>query len=928
MKTAKLFLILYSIFILNIAQAITLNGLVKNQGETFNFEISGQKNWDYDLSRIKEKNQTKVQLLIKSISEDSINKIKNIDNPYVQAISVQQRLSDKKWLIEFTLKNDDVETFDYLTDQPSKLIVDFYLNTNEKSDLVTKDEPTVKPSKAVVNSKKAPKKAVVLKNDESEVVKDRKPAEADYLILEHPGGIETSPLLKSGLNDGADAFLQRFVVKDIEINERSILKSDNNYYLKFPMLETNFSFWEKMKTSPPVYQFQNGKTDENKQVRLIQKLFEKKRFQVFKKTVEWFENKYPKSEYLESIAFMKADSLLELWKLEKKDQYYEQAQFAYLQALDKYPKSALAERTSLMLGLLSVDKSDYMTAIRRFNNHIENQNFKNRISNEYAQLGLSFSLSKIKKLNDAVAVMDKLEKESKNPLVQAEAAFRRADFYFEDKKYAEAIENYKMALAKYSSLQHLFPNANFNQMEAYFWSKKFKDAHQSGLDFVTQFHSHPLAPYALTRVAELLEILGAEQSKAVGAYLETYFRYGDNPKTIVARLHLLSTRMKSMKDEEVKQTIAKMDELSKKSDLVNVDQFKTVMIADGYTRHGDHEKSIEILSDFYKQNPNRPDSRQVTRRIIGNIFDQIKNSADAGKFKDVMQTYQKYSDTWLNHQDRIDTDYYLGIAYDKAGDYEVALQKYLKTQKNMNSIKGTEKEKWVAATENLPTEDNLSLHIADTNFQLKNYQQAYQSLEKIKEPHLLSEPDQILRIQMASSLYEQKGDMDTSMRYLSELVRVWNGKPELSIGVMLRLAEMQNKKNNTEAAQGTLEKIVEIAEKNNKVNIREVIKAANLSADLYKQENKIDDAIKKYSFILDKYESDNILSEERYKLGELLFKKGELKKAETVWAQLKGKGSEFWAKISANKLKQSQWKDDYKKYLKRIPAMSKIEEQQ
>ena len=904
-------------------QAAELQGLVKNQGETFNFELAGQKNWDYDLKRVKDKKQTKIQLLIKATDENSISKISQIENPFVEKVSVSKQATPGQWLIEFVLKNESVDTFDYLTDQPSKLIVDFYLNDKLKNDLVVRPEPatTRKQSK---NSKLNSAVKSASNND----VLLRKPAEADFLKIEQPGGIETSALLKTGLSDGADSFFGRFVIRDVEINERSILRSDNNYYLKFPMLESEFTFWTMMKKNPPVYQFQGSSTPEEKQVQLLKTLFNKKRYLVYKQTAEWFANKFPNSKYLESIAYMNGDALIELWKQEKNDKFFELGQFAYLQAIEKYPKSILTERTSLMLGFLALDKSDYMTAIRRFNNHIENKNFKKQISNEYAKLGLAFSYSKINKLNDAVEEMNHLEKESNNNLVQAEAAFRRADFYFDANKYDLAIENYDKALKKNESLAYLFPNTHFNKMESYFWKRKYKEAHQSGLDFAKNFPSHPFAPYALTRVGELLEILGADQSRSVGSFLETYFRYGDSPKTVIARLHLLSTRMKNMKDEEVQKTIAKMDELSLKSELLNIDQFKTTMISDGFTRRMDHDKAIEILSDFYQKNPNRPDVKQVTKRITRNIFDQIKYYSDLGKHREVLKVYQKYSDTWLKHRDRIDTDFFLGLAYEKAGEFDVALQKYIQVDENLQSIKGTEKEKWVSVTEDNPSEDNLHLRIADCYFQNKKFQQAYQQVEKIKSPHLLSEPDQVLRVQLASRLYEQKGDLDTAMRYLTELVRVWNGKPELAVDAVLNLAEMQIKKNSLEDAQKSFEKVLDISEINKKVTARQVIQAANGSADLYLKDNKMDEAAKKYSFVLDRFDTVENLAEERYKLGDIYFKKGELKKAENIWSKLKPSDAAMLIKITKNKLQEAQWKDEYKKYLKRIPAMSKIEDQQ
>lgn len=925
MKIIKIFLLFFFLFTTTSLFANELNGLVKNQGETFNFELAGQKNWDYDLKRIKDKKQTKIQLFVKAEEGQlNLNKIKNIDNPFVQSINVKGP-QDGKWIIEFILKNENVDTFDYLTDQPSKLIVDFYVNDNQQEVTTLKvDLPEVKKNKkAKIISAKNSKKYLNAKND-----KKRKPAEADYLQIDQPGGIETSALLKSGLSDGADAYFDRFIIRDIEINEKSILKSDSNYYLKFPMLEMDFLFWNAMKMNPPLYQFQENKSDENKLAQLLKTLFDKKRFLVFGKTAEWFEKKYKASKYLESIAFMKGDALIELWRQEKNDKLYELGQFAYSQALEKYPQSALAERTSLMLGLLALDKMDYMTAIRRFHIHIENNNFKNRISNEYARLGLGFSYSKINKLAGAINEMNNLEKESKNPLVQAEAAFRRADFNFDSKKFDSAIEAYNLALTKYPTLAHLFPNTQFNKMESYFWRKQYPEAHQAGLEFARKFPSHPYAPYALTRVGELLDILGADQSRSVGAFLETYFRYGDSPKTIIARLHLLSTRMKSMKEEELKQTIAKMEELSQKSELINIDQFKVTMIADGFTRRADYEKAIDILSNFFQKNPNRSDSKQVTKRIVRNIFDQIRNFSDNGQYKEVLKTYQKYSDTWLKHQNRIDTDFLLGLAYENAGDYNVALEKYSKTLQNMQSIKGTEKEKWLAVAENLPSEDHLNLRLASCDFQIKNYQKSFEQLEKIKEPYLLSQSDQVLRVQLASELYEKKGDVDTALRYLTELIRVWNGKPELTVDALLRIAEMQDKKNKPEESQKNLEKIFEIAEKNLKANPRSVIKAANMSANLYLKEDKLNEAAKKYSFILEKYEDSQKMAEERFKLGDIYFKKGELKKAEAIWSKLKGENASVWFKIGENKLKDAQWKDEYRKYLKRIPAMSQLEVQE
>ena len=219
--------------------ASEINGKTSLQGETFNFELAGQKNWDYDIKRVTEKNQAKVQLTIKSADENTIQQIKTAENPFVKLIQVKPQI-DGKTIIEFTLNDGDVESFDYLTDQPSKLIVDFYQADPVDSDLKTPKKP-----------KKVEAKKIAAKNAKgaSKIDKktDRQPADVDILRIDEPGGIETSVIARSGLYDGGDAQFSRFSMRENEYKEEAVIRSQSNYYLKFPILESEFSFWKKMK---------------------------------------------------------------------------------------------------------------------------------------------------------------------------------------------------------------------------------------------------------------------------------------------------------------------------------------------------------------------------------------------------------------------------------------------------------------------------------------------------------------------------------------------------------------------------------------------------------------------------------------------------------------------------------------------------------
>lgn len=889
---------------------------LKVQGDTLNFEVSGQKNWDYDLKRVQNGKVVKVQLQVKGLDESSAKNLKIVSNPFVKDIKVLPKAIDGFTTVEFYLTDDSIDAFDYLTDQPSKLVVDFYKNEER---LNGKSAEATAQVSARKNKKTLNTTAAVIKTPSP----SRFPA-TDSLRIQEENGIltfvEDDIDLKSGLFDGGDEKFRRFKIKEIEIKQNAIIRGMANYYLGFPMLEHEFSFWTAMKNNPPEYEINSSASDENKQARLLKVLFKRNRTLVLKKTSDWFEKKFPQSQYLETVYYMNADSHIQLWRETKDAKYFDEAIQFYNKAMAKYPASKLNERTSLLLGFLNLDKKDYLTAIRKLNTHVDNPAFKGRPSQEYAKLGLAYALLKVKKLEDGLSGLDDVEKSSKSEMMRAEAAYRRGDFYFNQGKYAEAVEAFDSAFKKYPKHVQLFPNSHFNRMEALFRLKKPEASHAQALEFAQRYPDHDYAPYALTRVGELLEILGADQSKSVGAYLETHFRYGDNPKTVVARLHMLSTRMKVMKEQEVKETIAKMNELAEKSELDDIQQFKTTMIADGYSRRKQFAKAIEILTQFYQQEPNKPDSFQVTLRVLRNINDQMKEYSIKDDFQNVLKTYKKYADTWLKTQPRIDTSFYVAKAYQAAGSYNTALKHYDKVRKQIGLLKDDTISKAIRANQDVPTLDVVSLMQAQCLYEDNRFQEAFEKIQTIEKPDQLPAQDQINRVYYAALLYEKKGELNAAVRYLSELVKVWKDKYDLLAPSVIRLADLEIKRKQPDSAIQHLSALLESSAAD-----KHKLEAYKKLADISVSTMKSDLAIKTISNLLQNFENKENLASYRYKLGELYFNQGELKKAENVWNELKGNESAFWGQLAQSKLRDASWSEENKKYLKRIPAMSKSE---
>ncbi|WP_413291624.1 tetratricopeptide repeat protein [Bdellovibrio sp. HCB337] len=928
--------LLISLVSASAAQAEKVSGLIQDQGDTVHLELTGQQNWDYDLRRAEKGGKTYLQLTVSAMDEASLRKLASFKSDMVTNVSVDKAGPDGKYIVSFQVSGDEVESFDYLTDQPSRLIVDFYVNSQNKVKTAEVPAPKKEASagKPAVTElpEKGAKPAETSEKEKTAVTKPgkdgkaRKPATADVLVVKNDGAnSHDSTPSRSGLFDGGDPNFERFSIKDYEIKEDSIIRSKDSYFIPYPMIRAENHYWEKMKTAAPIYEIAPQNTDENKQARLLWTLFENKRYATYLKTEEWFHNKYPQSEYDSLIDFMTADVYKTLWQDKEDPKYYEIAQVKYKQAIQKNPKSPLVERTSLMLGNMALDKGDSLDAIRLFNEHIE-KNYAGKpdaVSNDLARMGTGVAYMKLNRHQEAAEIFSKLAKDSAHKEIKAEAAYREGDVYVQAKNYQKAVDTYKEAIKKFPDFQNQYPNAYYNQAEALFGMGAYRQALDVYLEFMKKFPSHEHAAFAMTRMGELLDILGADKARVMGAYLETYFRYGESNNAIVARLRLTSARMKGMKPKETEAATKEILSLVKKLDIPNIEQFGTIMISEGYGARKEHEKAIKLLTDYYQQNPTSVDRELFKKRIIGNITDEIHDQVASGDFIKALKTHSKYAENWLKNNDRIDTRFYLAESFEMAGANSEAEKHYRDVLNQVYAIKGSKREKELAITNQKPTEDELNLRLAVTTYQQKKLNQSYDYLKNIKTPENLSEDQQIERVRIAVDLLEKRGDLDSSVRYLTELLRTWKGQAHLVAEPYLRLAQLEVKQGKPESAIESLKKVDVLMADSKNVPENVHAKSLEMVGQLYLDKNDGENAIGAFDKLLNTYEEKRPLASIRYKMGQIYFKKGDVQKAADVWSKLKSHKSQFWYNLAQEQLKNSEWRGDYKKYIDRIPAMSK-----
>ncbi len=893
---------------------------IQKLGESVQLVFKGADQWDYELERKNEDSHVNIELRVPRLSQESVDRIskwKDKDTEFIKSIFIEPIEGTLQDLIIMELVNSNVESFDYLTDKPSRLIIDFYFKADKK---IKKEK---KVSKSEVNETK--KQSTQNSNNKPEVY--RKPDSVDFIVPDEHGELADKfelpkkPNEFRGIFDGGDPKFERFSIEEYKIKEESIVRSQENLYIPFPMLYIETDHYTKIRSQPPVYEVTPKNTDDNKFARLILTLYEKNRLAVCLKTIKWFFEKHPNSEYDEIVRFLLGDLYFKLWDKDGLRTNYELAIQAYKEALKKYPKSVLATRTIFLTGYASYFKKDYFESMRMFQNFVK-ENPPSFLTDK-ARLAIARSLFKLLQYDEGYKVYQDIEKEAVTKDAKVEALYLKGDIPFIRKDYESAVRDYRNAVTIAPDSWEQYPNAFSNLSASLFWLKQYKSSLDSYRDFLTRFPGHDYAGYAMVRVGELLEILGAPQDRVNGAFRETFFRYGSTEGAKIARIRILSQNMKGMKTKEAEAAIEEINKMVIDNELPKMDLFASIMISEGLSERGEFEKSIETLLNWYRSNSTNNEANLIKRRIVRYVNEKLAEGADTNNFMEVLKLHNQYGELWLKDSKRIDTVYYLGRAFEQAGAYKEAETLYRESLNRLYSSKATNEVREHSVFEKLPTNEAVLLRLGKVSFERNDISKTYDYLKDIEHPERLTEDEQVERVDLASQVMEKRGEIDSSIRFLKDLADNWKGQSSKVVPVYLRLgSNYYDNKNYSESLRNLkhAEDILIDSQKTPSDLHLEVLKSISKTLTQMK-DLKENEAV--LSRMLEMYEEKNNLSSYRYSLGDLQFEQGLLQKATETWKLLEKDKNKFWYTMGQEKLKHEQWKDIYKKYAQKIPTISR-----
>jgi hypothetical protein len=142
--------------------------------------------------------------------------------------------------------------------------------------------------------------------------------------------------------------------------------------------------------------------------------------------------------------------------------------------------------------------------------------------------------------------------------------------------------------------------------------------------------------------------------------------------------------------------------------------------------------------------------------------------------------------------------------------------------------------------------------------------------------------------------------------------------------VNLQLAQTQLKRREFKKAEAHADQVLALdtAAEGNPINDKMAVAAMTAKAEAQIGQKKSMAAVETYQKLLDRFEGKMPVANIRYKVGQILFDRGDLKGAADVWKRLDGTKDELLWKVGREKLEQAKWQGDYNKYINRIPAMA------
>lgn len=882
-------------FILLPVTSLALQSKADSMSDATHFEFQGSNAWDYSFDNTDQG----FVLLLKSLNPEAEKLLTEFRDERVQSIEITRVPGDYPIQVTFKFASKNLEAFDYLTDDPKRLVVDIFNSKNTASSLSTASTPS--PSRA-------PAGEMPIKVDAATLPTNVPPLASAANAL--------TPVEVLGLFDAADPTYNRFKVNPDEVNPKSIVTESRRLFLELPAWERPHALLEDLLKDKPIYKIHEKPGQENLEARFLLQLFLKEHPAGTIKAAEIFLRKHPKSDYRQIVEHILADTYFQTWLDSDNKGAFERAMGLYKDLVRKNPNSPLQERTELVMGLGYLKRGDAPSAARVLEKFKDNFPMSSYLPQ--VELALTHTDLLLNSYDKALGRLKGLVEAEDTPApVREEAVHLRGNVFLQQKKWNDAIQAYLAARESHPDAVKFLGYATFNLGESYFWNEEYLKSLDAFREYATYFPETAHTAYALTRMGEIFEILGQPESRSLAIYRESHFRFRDTDGGRLARVRFISRTMKEMNDKDIIAALKEIAEISHKMSHPQFGDFIELVKADGYSLRGDYAKAAEMLMAHLAVNPRTEHRKKYEEAIASNLALQMRKELVSGNPIESLRIYSKNSQLWFNKADRLDPLYLASWAYEKAGAPEKALSLYKEYESKLSQIPNGEDKAEKMVIENLPAHEILWLRMAATTCGMNQYTECGNFLKKIGDPENLSDREYVELALLAATLLENSGKSSEVAKVLDSVEKRREALNDPQ--TLLQLARAYSKIKRAEKAAQYYNDFITLS-KDVTIEAKQVVLVHTELADLYlknKQKSKAKETLER---VIEAYGSGYDLSPERYNLGLLYLEDGNKQAAQQVWQPLLGLQNNFWSKMAEDKIQDLKWREEYGSVLNRLPA--------
>ncbi len=867
-------------------------GEISKLGEAEHLALLGLNTWDYKIDKI---NSKKIRLRISSEILPEFTKTANKwKGSYLKNIKViSKKPLDGESVITLTL-NKNVSYFDYLTDQPSSLVIDFYENkttTKKKNKSVTGLQANKKSSKG--------KKSNQLQ---------RKPASGEFIKFDShvsdinkiiEGEFSNQSLVKKGVFDSSDPSYSRFTIKKKEIDLNKIEKNlKKNVFVNFPTLLESSSQLEGLLADIPLHVIRSKNKTETKEAQLLHRLYKAKSWGAFNKMYEYFSKTYPDSKYKNLLRSLATSTYFNVWKLTNNKSFLEKAENEFLRFQKKMPDSRVTEFWKKVLFYTNLELANGIEAARLGEDIVEEYPLASDLEN--IKLSLADSYLTAGQFKRAREIYDELRKGAASQEIRKLASFTRPITYIKQKKMNKAVEQYLDFKKEFPTFDE--PGYYFNMAEAYFWKGNYYRSASLYKQFIKKYPKHLMNNYAITRIGEIMSLMGLPEKRFSPIYFESVYRFGGLKGADIAQIRLHSLSIPKSKKIEADHYIDEIKKIASKYEGNDMRYFRDIIIADSLTNDKEYLTSNEYLDRAYKENPYNSFAVKIKPRILENIKKQTRSYLDKKDYLSAISLLENNRKSWLSNVKDLDFKRELARSFELAGLDDYALAYFVDYASGMKK-------------EGKELDNQVILSLATLYQKRKDYEQMDTYLKMLSTSNTLSERDKFKTVKLKFEVYDETAAYDRAEKLLKTYISSINKNELVKLESSFLLSDFYAERAQFKDALKTLLPLEEAVKDSDKNYFR-------LSKKLIKV------FVKNGKDRLAMEKADNILKSKEFKqdknfvfyVGNLFSNNNEWKKAKEIWSMIDQKNG-IYAKMINEKLNHKKWKKDYGKFVDRIPAM-------